>query len=155
MGKMRLTDKADLGVFYEADAGRWDPEHLRQLGITKEMFIDFYAGCPSVGFEIDGKPVGGIIFDGVQAHIAVLPEYYGRWALLFKPALEWLFTLKEPIYIDIETENERCLRFMDRNQWPRVRADDKTVTFEVTRNTPVLTGAWKSSRAESPEPAHA
>jgi hypothetical protein len=94
--------------------------------VTREAFLRFYADSPSVGFESNGAPIGGILFDGEQAHIAVLPSHHGRWALLLKPALEWLFTLRPEILVEVERDNARCLRFLDRHGWPRVgeTADD-------------------------------
>jgi len=143
MARMRLTDKADPGLMYDAEVSNWSPEFLKQAGVTREKVIAFFSSCPSVGFEIDGKQVGGMIFDGKEAHLAVLPEYQGRWALLFKHALNWLFSIKDPVYVDIQATNEKCIRFMERNQWRRVKENSEKITFEMTRNTPVLTREWK------------
>lgn len=150
MARMRLTDKADLGVMFDAEKICWDPELLKKHNVTRERCISTLSHCPSVGFECDGKPIGGILFDGQRAHIAVLPEYYGRWAVLFRPALEWLFSIKEPILVDIQADNERCLRFMDRNQWRRVKETDKVIIYELTRNSPVLTRAWNKKTKKNP-----
>lgn len=122
---LKLTERADLGVLYDADALR--PGSGRYAGaVTRERFAAFYAQCPSIGFEADGRPIGGILFDGEEAHIAVLPSHHGRWALLLKPALEWLFALRADITVAVEHDNDRCLRFLDRHGWQRVgeRGDD-------------------------------
>jgi len=94
----------------------------------------FYAGCASVGFEMDGKPIGGLLFDGTSAHIAVLPEYHGRWALLLKPALAWLFSIQPEVIVHVDIENETCQRFLLRHRWERLYVDeaDGTVAFRVT-----------------------
>ena len=82
---LRLTERADLGVMYDAEAAR-----LRQAAdtgclqvVTRDTFLRFYEGCPSVGFESDGVPIGGILFDGEQAHIAVLPSHGRERAIGF------------------------------------------------------------------------
>lgn len=131
---LRLTERADLGVMYDAEAARYaqaaDAGCLQV--VTRDTFLRFYEGCPSVGFEADGVPIGGILFDGEQAHIAVLPSRHGRWALLLKPALDWLFTLCPEILVEVERDNTRCLRFLDRHGWPRVGETSGDIVYRLT-----------------------
>jgi hypothetical protein len=132
---LRLTDAADLGVMYDAEAVRYaDPSGNDCLpALTRDAFVAFYEGCPSIGFEADGQPIGGILFDGAQAHIAVLPSHHGRWALLFKPALDWLFSLRDEILVEVERDNTRCLRFLDRHGWPRVGETEDDIVYRLFR----------------------
>lgn len=127
---LTLTDRADLGVFYDADAHRYGARGYADT-VTRERFAHFYADCPSIGFEDDGRPIGGILFDGEEAHIAVLPSHHGRWALLLKPALQWLFTLRQDITVAVEQDNARCLRFLDRHGWQRVGERDGDVLYRL------------------------
>lgn len=127
---LTLTDRADLGVFYDADAHRYGAQDYAHT-VTRERFAHFYADCPSIGFEDDGQPIGGILFDGEEAHIAVLPSHHGRWALLLKPALQWLFTLRPAITVAVEQDNIRCLRFLDRHGWQRVGERDGDVLYRL------------------------
>ncbi|CAM4121032.1 GNAT family N-acetyltransferase [Paracidovorax anthurii] len=127
---LRLTDRADLGVFYDADSLRYGAQGYADA-VTRERFADFYTDCPSIGFEADGKPIGGILFDGEEAHIAVLPAYHGRWALLLKPALQWLFSLQREITVAVERDNLRCLRFLDRHGWPRSGERDDDILYRL------------------------
>ena len=130
---LTLTPRADLEVFYEADAQRWRERRPHVLNVVdREAFVRFYLNAPSIGFAADGRPIGGIVFDGEQAHIAVLPQWHGRWALLMKPALQWLFRLKREIVVEVEADNERCLRFLDRHGWPRIGAAGEGVRFLLT-----------------------
>jgi GNAT superfamily N-acetyltransferase len=134
MSRFRLAARVDLGVYYDADAARYDTPGLQALQIvTKEVFIAYYKHCPSIGFECDEKPIGGIIFDGEQAHIAVRPEYHGRWALLLRPALDWLFSLKTEIIADVEADNRVCIEFMKRNGWPAIGGKQGWITYRMTR----------------------
>jgi hypothetical protein len=135
MRRLALADHADLGVFYEADALRYrgTGEHILKI-VTKEVFIRLYQGCASIGFEFDGQPIGGIIYDGKRAHIAVLPEYYGRWALLLRPALQWLFEIKREILVEVEVENSACIEFMKRNGWPALGTADGRITYRMTQH---------------------
>lgn len=146
MANTRLTEKADLDVMFEAEAANYkdNPKFLQHYDDLKKQFIEYYANCPSRGFEIDGKQVGGTIYDGKQVHVAVLPEYYGRWGLLLKPGLDWVFSIKDPMLVEVDVNNEKCLRFLDRNKWRRVKETDKKITYELTRNTPVMTRERKS-----------
>jgi GNAT superfamily N-acetyltransferase len=130
---LRLTHPADLGVLYAADRQRY----LQGLAVpggrmpTCEEFQACYAGCPSVGFERDGQAIGGILFDGEQAHIAVLPEHHGHWALLLKPALQWLFALQRDMLVHVEAANPVCLRFMQRSGWERVGVRGDDIVFRL------------------------
>ncbi|CDG82310.1 GNAT family N-acetyltransferase [Janthinobacterium agaricidamnosum] len=135
MSRFRITEKADLELMYEAERLRYGPQHFAALGVSMEQVLAYYADCPSLGYEIDGAPAGGALFDGKEIHIAVLPQYYGRWAWLFKPTLEWLFQMEETILSRIERFNTRSLRFMDAGKWPRVHEDEHYVTFEMNRNS--------------------
>lgn len=137
MQNLRLTDRADLGVIYDATCRRHQPNEWEKMTagvVTRDVFI---AHCiaknfPTLGFECDGKPIGGLIFDGNAAHLEVLPEYHGRWGLLWKRALEWIFSHKDPILVKIDIGNEKCVRFMDRNNWPRVAVDAEFITYEMS-----------------------
>ena len=117
-----LTPQVDLAVYYDADTRRYVESgngHLLEL-ITLEKFASFYGACPSLGFACGGQPIGGVIFDGIQAHIAVLPEHRGCWAFLLRPACDWLFKLKPEIRVQVESNNLRAIRFMERNEWKRL-----------------------------------
>jgi GNAT superfamily N-acetyltransferase len=133
MPLLALAPCVDLAVFYAADSERFAGTGSATLQVvTPAVFIGFYRNCPSIGFLFDGQPIGGIIFDGVEAHIAVLPAFRGRWALLLKPALDWLFSLKAEIVVNIEANNAICLAFMERNGWKRLRSDGQHVTYLMT-----------------------
>lgn len=128
---LKLTHPADLGVLYEADSHRYRQGLALSTGdlLSREAFVAFYAGCPSIGFERAGQPIGGILFDGEQAHIAVLPQHHGHWALLLKPALHWLFEMRREILVKVEAGNPACLRFMQRSGWERLGEEGDDVLF--------------------------
>ncbi|MBY8606290.1 GNAT family N-acetyltransferase [Burkholderia arboris] len=137
MKRFRLADRADLAVFYEADAacfraaGREDMLRL----VSKDVFISHYSACPSIGFVCDGNAIGGILLDRDHAHLAVLPDYHGRWAILWKPALEWLFRMTPEAWGIVEADNRVCLEFMNRNGWTGVPAGDGRIVFRITPRT--------------------
>lgn len=129
-----LAPKADLGVFYEADMLRYantTTAHILTV-VSKDVFVTFYKDCASLGFQFDGQPVGGVLFDGQHAHIAVLPEHHGRWALLLKPACEWLFALKQEVLVEVEIENRTCIRFMERNRWQLLEVVGDKAIYRMT-----------------------
>lgn len=130
MTRMRLTGKADIGVIYEAEQLRYAQQGLPPP-VTRERAIEYLSRFPTVGYEIDGVAAGGAIFDGEELHLAVLPQFYGRWAWLLKPTLAWLFTMRDPVRIRIERSNARCLRFMDAGGWERIAEDDHLITYLV------------------------
>lgn len=119
MTRYTLTPQADLAVFYAADARRYaGTPVLAQVSL--DVFRRFYGGFPSRGFACDGRPIGGALFDGKGTHLAVLPEHHGHWGRLWAPTLDWLFGLKPEMHIDIETDNQKALAFMERNGWRRM-----------------------------------
>ena len=116
---LTLAPQADLAVFYEADVARYRLNGASTVTdrVTQDVFVRFFAHCPSIGFRRDGEDIGGILFDGTQAHIAVLPQHHGHWGALLKPALEWLFSLRREILVEVERDNTRCHRFMRHVGW--------------------------------------
>jgi hypothetical protein len=141
-----LTSEADFGLLYDIarldyDADEW---RRRMFGLSRDEFAALCRAhkLPSIGYAYRGRPIGGMVFEGTSAHMAVLPEFHGKWGTLWKPTLAWLFALKDPIRVAIDRGNAKCLRFMDRNNWPRVGADERSVTFEMS------SGAWPRGMAQ-------
>ena len=128
-----LTPQAALDVLYRAEVARYaDPLNTGAAPFSFEAFTAVFSGCPTIGFAFDGQPIGGMLFDGEQAHIAVLAEHHGRWAHLFRPACQWLFSLKAEIFVEIENYNTTALVFMNRNGWPCLRIGPATSRFRMT-----------------------
>jgi GNAT superfamily N-acetyltransferase len=127
---LRLTARVDLDVYYDADSARHDS---RVLGlVTRDAFRAFFAHCPSVGFEYDGAPIGGVIFDGEAPHIAVLPEWQGRWGPLLRPMLRWLFGLKPEMIISVDDDNPQVKRFVEHCGWPAVGHTEGATLHRMT-----------------------
>lgn len=128
---LRLIDKADLNIYYDADMLQFDAGWPSRMGVTREVFVKALKECPSIGFEMDGVQFGGVIFDGKEAHLAVLPEYQGKWGLLIGPALGWLLSIQDIIDVCVDRSNEKCVRFCGRNQWTRISEDVHSITFRI------------------------
>ena len=129
---MRLLPQADMELLYDIDIARYDRKVMEGVGYTQKRFKETFEKFPSISFECDGKAIGGMVFDGSQVHLVVHPDYHGRWAILWKDALRWMFSLKDTFHLEIERNNEKCLCFMDKNNWPRIKTDDFFVTYEAT-----------------------
>lgn len=134
MAGLQLSDKADLSIYYDADKMQFDVDWAAPTGVTKEVFVAAFSDHPSRGFEKDGVQFGGVIFDGKEVHVAVLPAYYGRWALLMKPALSWLFSLQKIIYVRVNVRNKRFLRFAQHCKWPSLNDGDEYVIYTVSNH---------------------
>ena len=133
--KFSLVEGADLAVYFVAEKVRYDPEYLRQAGMTSEFFIAYYSPCPSLGFLVDGRQIGGMIFDrgrSDEVHFAVLHQYHGRWHSLWIPALRWLFAQQDPVYATVERFNEKCVRFMDRNRFTRAEVTETQIRYRMS-----------------------
>jgi len=127
---LRLTERVDLDVYYQIDSVRFD-DAVRRV-VTRDAFKALYARCRSVGFECDGRAIGGVIYDGKSAHIAVLPAYHGRWAFLLPAVLTWLFRFGDEIFVRIETGNRKGLAFVERCGWQRIGVDGDDVVYRLT-----------------------
>jgi GNAT superfamily N-acetyltransferase len=138
MTTYRLTEKADPDVIYAIEAARHGLEFCEQRDAIRATFMEWFSRQQSIGYEADGKPIGGMLFDH-QPHIAVLPEHHGKWTFLFKASLEWLFAIQDPVRTEVEADNKLCIRFMERNGWQRVDVSERFITYEVTaRNHPLF-----------------
>jgi GNAT superfamily N-acetyltransferase len=129
---LRLTNRVDLDVYYNAESARFDDRVLSI--VTREAFRNIFAECPSVGFECDEVPIGGVIFDGEVPHIAVLPAWHGRWGPLLRPMLEWLYSLKSDIRVHIDYNNPKVRRFVEHCGWPVVDSDLHGTYHRMTRS---------------------
>lgn len=132
MGSLRMTGKADLKVLFDADRRLYSDEWMAALNITEESFIARYRDCPSVGFENDGIPFGGMILHGNDLHLAILPEFHRKWAILFRPALEWVFSLRSEVYGKVHRPNRQSLRFLRRMGATLVESDDNFLIFNIS-----------------------
>ena len=133
MAALSVVEPADCELLYDIDALRYDEQWMIEHKIERHQIVSVMQSYRSLGFLYDGKPIGGVMYDGKEAHMAVLPEYHGRWGFLLKPMMEWLFAIKEPMQASVEISNTHCVRFMDRNKWRRVASNDKYITFEARR----------------------
>jgi len=127
---LRMTGRVDLDVYYDADSRRFDRSVLEV--VTLEAFREVFADCPSVGFECDGVPIGGVIYDGKVPHIAVLPEWHGRWGVLLRPMLRWLYALNPDMRVHVARDNPKIRRFVEHCGWPMVAADLRGTIHQMT-----------------------
>lgn len=132
MSRYRLIEQADIGAIYEAERLRYSPEAWARIGIDCDAMRRAFAGCPSIGIEIDGVPAGGAVLHRGELHMAVLPQYHGAWTWAWPDMLDWLLTWQDPVLARVEVGNETALRFVDA-QYPRLREDHQFVTYEVSR----------------------
>lgn len=136
MTKYTLKEPADLSVYYAADMIRYTPDYLKSIGVTKEAFLEYYGVCPSVGFFADEKQIGGVIYDPRlnEVHIAILPEYYGRWGRLFAQAIGWIFTGRDMVFGCVDHTNLSAIHFMERNRFEPVGEHRGTIKYKMTAN---------------------
>lgn len=149
MDSLRMTDKADLKVYYDADIRMYDRAWMAAHGFTEEAFIARYRDCPSVGFEQGGIPFGGVILDGNDFHIAILPEFHGKWGALLRPALAWLFSQRSEVRARVHRPNRQGLRFFRRLGAKLVESDGNFLIFSLSPAD--IPPALRQSR--QPEPA--
>ena len=131
MGKMYIVDEADHEVMYQAEQASYTPE-VREIW-SREYFIQQRSNLPSIGMAIDGVCIGGAYMDDGFIHISMLPEYHGKWSLVYAEVLAWAFSHADPIYASILENNKTCLRFSERSGWEMVGRYDEVVYYRSTR----------------------
>ncbi|PFH10312.1 hypothetical protein BCF11_2730 [Collimonas sp. PA-H2] len=112
---LRIVDKLDLEVMYEAERSSYN-QMFREL-VTKQIYLAETSGYQAIGFELDGRCIGGAMLCPKYAHFSVLPEYHGTWTFLWRQTLEWIFAQRCPAYAPVHVDNVKCRRFMQRNNW--------------------------------------
>lgn len=128
---MRLLDCADFSVIYSIERNT-DKELFANFDLTEEEYVRLASKNPSIGFEIDGKNVGGMFIRSQKIHLSVMPEYHGQWGWLFTPAFKWAFSISDPLYAYVSRDNDKVLRFIRRHDWKKVNEIDSTIIFELT-----------------------
>lgn len=123
---LRIVDKLDLEVMYEAERSSYN-QMFREL-LTKQIYLAETSGYRAIGFELDGRCIGGAMLCAKYAHFSVLPEYHGTWTILWPQALEWIFAQRHPAYGPVHVENVKCHHFMRRNNWKII---DTVADFQI------------------------
>lgn len=118
MTKVTITDYIDHNVMYEAEQVSYTPE-IRAIW-TREHYVSRRRGLPAIGFEVDGKPIGGVYMDHGFIHISLLPEFHGKWAFAYMRGLEWALSHADPIYASIAASNKKCIRYVQQSGWEPV-----------------------------------
>lgn len=131
---MKITDTPDLSVMYQAEKES-DKELFTQISLTQEEYVRLISKYPAIGFEIDGKCIGGIVVRHNKIHLSVLPEYHGKWGWLFTPAFKWAFSLSDPLYAIVSRDNDKVLRFIRRHDWELIDEQGSTMIFKLTETT--------------------
>lgn len=128
---MRLLDSVDFEVMYHAER-ETDKSLFDQIKLTCEEYVKLASKYPSIGFEIDGKCVGGMFIRRDRIHLSVMPEYHGKWGWLFTPAFKWAFSVSDPLYAYVSRDNELVLRFIRRHDWFLIEETGSAMIFELT-----------------------
>lgn len=134
---MRVVKPVDPHVFWQAEMS--DPVEQRSALIfdrTEEEFCRTLSQYPSIGFEDDGKQFGGVFIDQhLCMHIAILPEYQGRWGSLFKQGIDWAFSVSNTLYALVAKENRKIRRFIAHHNWPMIYETEFVALHRITKDT--------------------
>ncbi|MEK8029951.1 hypothetical protein AACH06_03875 [Ideonella sp. DXS29W] len=112
---MKIVAGADLGVMYAEELRAYPPQVLKQMKLPEmtsgeAIFKRCYAGCPSIGFEVDGRAVGGCLMEENKMHLAVHPDFHGVWTLQIAEVFDWVFSHSDPAIGRIYAGNRPALR---------------------------------------------
>lgn len=117
---MKIVDHLDPWTYWIADQQNSEVKcYIEAFNATFEDFRNTLSDVRSIGFEHEGKPVGGAIIDKNDFfHIAVLPEYYGRIGFVFYKSLKWAFSQSNTLYGLIDYRNERAVSLVTKQKFP-------------------------------------
>lgn len=138
---MNITPQIDPKTYWLAErASHTEKAYLDAIGTTYEEFCNRLCAMRSIGFEDNGMPFGGAVIDNDNFfHVAVLPEYYGRWGRLFYKSLKWAFSQSNTLYALVNVDNQRVKGLVDKQQWPIIWSNERfqlyKMTHERTRTT--------------------
>lgn len=126
------TLKAMWDALQECEAER---AYASQRGLDFLWFCERWKNADVVGAIVSGQIVGGMIFDGVDVHIGILKEFWGRWAQCLKPMMEWGFaTHGTSLKTVVPRENTRAIQFLERSGCVRGGENDKAFLYLVIRD---------------------
>lgn len=134
---MRIVEPVDPHVFWQAEMS--EPVEQRTALIfdrTEEEFCRTLLQYPSIGGEVDGKQVGGCFVDNNNfIHIAVLPEYQGKWGHLFSEGMKWAFTISNTLYALVAKDNLKVRKLVKRVGWQMIWEHEFSELYRVTPDT--------------------
>jgi ribosomal protein S18 acetylase RimI-like enzyme len=104
-----------------------------QNRFTRKDWLDKYADCEVLGFQMAGEIAGGAIFQGNHLHISVLPHYRSRWFPLCQKVVNYGFRkYGNPLIARVNARNARALAFVQQVGCVEQSRDDISVTFLIT-----------------------
>ena len=131
---MRLLDRADFSVLYQSEREA-EKELFEQFDITESEYITLASKNPSIGFEIDGKCIGGMFINKDKLHLSVLPDYHGKWGFLFTPAFKWAFSVTDPLRAIVSENNKKVIQFIERHDWQLTDKKGSSLIYLLTDKT--------------------
>ena len=76
-----------------------------RLTMDLEAFIDSLKGYDILGLFDNDKPAGMFFYEGQYLHMAILPEYRGKWAHLFPELLQYGLDKYKKVLARIHKDN--------------------------------------------------
>lgn len=113
---MKTLPKVDSSVLYEIEIVS-APEEAREflLAQDRKRFEAMVDECPSIGFEVDGRCIGGAFIRYDRLHISVHPDYHSRWRRFYPALVDWTFSVCDPVYGVVHQDNTAGRRFAARS----------------------------------------
>lgn len=131
-----MEDERYLAPFYAImEQAGMVPPPFRQW---REALAENYALWPIEGERGSGEMVGGILFVGHTIHIAVLPEWRGRWVRpsLLRAWREWT-EIKADMYATPDASNKEAIELIRRLGAKHIRREGDHEVF-ILKEAPCL-----------------
>ena len=129
---MKIKGKLNPDIYYQAEIDGVDSGYFTSSEFSKERYISTLSDLLSVGYEHNGKDIGGAVLVGNKLHLAVTKQYKGLWASLLKPTLSWAFAIHNPLVVCISTSNCSAIRLLDATSFRFIESKDGMNTYEIS-----------------------
>lgn len=138
MAKLVLDRASEvLDAMYRAMVAEPSERSLaRQYKITRLSYLLSYAEDDNaiVGLELDGEIAGGMIFERGEVHLAMLPQYRGRWTRYLRHMLEIGFNrFGQKLTARVNARNLRAQQFVERVGCKKKRTTPLFVEYDVIK----------------------
>jgi hypothetical protein len=129
---MRLIKQLNPEVYLQAEMDGVDSGYFVSPTFSRQTYLSKLTELPSVGYQHDGKDIGGAVLIGNKLHLAVTKQHKGLWAFLLKPTLSWAFSHYNPLIVCISSNNYSAIRLLDATSFRFVESKDGMNTYEIS-----------------------
>ena len=102
-----------------------------RLTISEQEFVDSTIHYHVIGLYDNLKPVGMFFYEENRIHIAILPEYRGKWAHLFDDIIQYGINKFGSVIAKIHKDNKYTQRLATRYGFHYIKHEDDYIIYQI------------------------